>query len=120
MTRTLVCFHAHPDDEAMLTAGTMAKAAAGGDRVVLVVATRGERGDADGRWPRPSTTSARCGSQELDRSAAALGVARVEVLGYGDSGSDGVPAARARSSTRRSTRRRRGWRRSCARRRPTS
>ena len=37
--RTLVVFHAHPDDEALLTAGTMARAAAEGHRVVLVVAT---------------------------------------------------------------------------------
>ena len=45
MAHTLVCFHAHPDDEALLTAGTMAKAAAAGHRVVLVVATRGEVGE---------------------------------------------------------------------------
>src|SRR6476619_2852303 len=44
MAQTLVCFHAHPDDEALLTAGVMAAAAAAGHRVVLVVATRGEVG----------------------------------------------------------------------------
>ncbi|MFI5101158.1 MAG: PIG-L deacetylase family protein, partial [Actinomycetes bacterium] len=44
MTYTLVAFHAHPDDEALLTAGTMARAAAQGHRVVLVVATDGGRG----------------------------------------------------------------------------
>ena len=81
-TRTLVCFHAHPDDESMLTAGTMAKVAAGGDRVVLVVATRGERGEAAGF---DDLGEARL--DELERSATALGVARVVVLGYGDSGS---------------------------------
>ena len=48
MPHTLVCFHAHPDDEALLTAGTMAKAAAAGHRVVLVVATRGEVGEVGG------------------------------------------------------------------------
>ena len=88
MTCTLVCFHAHPDDEALLTAGTMAKAAAAGHRVVLVVATRGERGDAD----RQLTVDGDLGALrvgELARSAEALGVARVEVLGYGDSGSEG-------------------------------
>jgi LmbE family N-acetylglucosaminyl deacetylase len=41
---TLVAFHAHPDDEALLTAGTLARAAAEGHRVVLVVATAGEAG----------------------------------------------------------------------------
>ncbi|MSX81922.1 MAG: GlcNAc-PI de-N-acetylase, partial [Actinobacteria bacterium] len=39
---TLVCFHAHPDDEAMTTGGTIALASDAGHRVVLVVATRGE------------------------------------------------------------------------------
>ena len=45
--RTLVAFHAHPDDEALLTAGTMAKAAAEGHRVVLVLATDGALGLTD-------------------------------------------------------------------------
>jgi LmbE family N-acetylglucosaminyl deacetylase len=42
--RALVVFHAHPDDEALLTAGTMARAVDQGHRVVLVVATDGELG----------------------------------------------------------------------------
>ena len=42
---TLVCFHAHPDDEALATGGLMAKASAAGHRVVLVTATRGEHGE---------------------------------------------------------------------------
>ena len=42
MPHTVVFFHAHPDDEALLTSGTMAKIAAAGHRVVLVVATAGE------------------------------------------------------------------------------
>src|SRR5918995_7520604 len=39
---TLVCFHAHPDDESIATAGSMVAAAADGHPVVLVVATLGE------------------------------------------------------------------------------
>lgn len=85
MTRTAVFFHAHPDDEAMLTAGTMATASANGDRVVLVVATRGERGDADATVAGGDLGGVR--TAELDTSARALGVARVEVLDYLDSGS---------------------------------
>ena len=42
--RTLVFVHAHPDDEALLTAGTMARATAEGNRVVLVIATDGGAG----------------------------------------------------------------------------
>ena len=42
---TLVTFHAHPDDESIATGGVMAKAAAEGHRVVLVIATKGEHGE---------------------------------------------------------------------------
>ena len=42
---TLVFFHAHPDDEAIATGGTMARAAEAGHRVVLVVATNGDEGE---------------------------------------------------------------------------
>jgi LmbE family N-acetylglucosaminyl deacetylase len=55
---TLVSFHAHPDDEALLTGGTLARAAAVGQ----------------------------LRSAELQRSAAALGCHRVIELGYPDSG----------------------------------
>ncbi|TAK69414.1 MAG: PIG-L family deacetylase [Actinomycetota bacterium] len=87
MPQTLVFFHAHPDDEALLTAGTMARASAAGHRVVLVVATAGEAGLAaaalrDGLGERRRA--------ELRASAAALGVARVVELGYADSGLDGT------------------------------
>ncbi|WP_326824791.1 PIG-L deacetylase family protein [Streptosporangium sp. NBC_01756] len=76
-------FHAHPDDEALLTAGTMALLAAEGHRVVLVVATSGERGQAD---LEPGEALAAARIAELYKSAAALGCARVVNLGYGDSG----------------------------------
>ena len=42
---TVVFLHAHPDDEALATGGTMARMADDGHRVVLVVATRGEEGE---------------------------------------------------------------------------
>ncbi|HEX8868146.1 MAG TPA: PIG-L family deacetylase, partial [Lentzea sp.] len=42
---TLVTFHAHPDDECIVTGGVMRKAFEEGHRVVLVVATRGEAGE---------------------------------------------------------------------------
>ncbi|HSR26676.1 MAG TPA: PIG-L family deacetylase, partial [Candidatus Eisenbacteria bacterium] len=48
--RTVVSFHAHPDDEALLTGGTLAKAAAAGHRVVLVTATAGAAGLAAARF----------------------------------------------------------------------
>ena len=88
---SLVCFHAHPDDESIATAGTMAKAAADGHDVTLVVATRGELGEpvpgilADGEelWTRRVV--------ETQCSAEVLGASRVEFLGYRDSGMMGEP-----------------------------
>lgn len=72
---TVVAFHAHPDDEALLTGGTLAKLAADGHRVVIVVATDGSMGGAAGRR-----------LAELRASAARLGASRVVQLGYSDSG----------------------------------
>ncbi len=83
MTFCLVSFHAHPDDEALLTAGTLARAAAEGHRVILVVATSGEAG-LSGAAPGSALGNLR--SEELARSAAALGCAEVILLDYPDSG----------------------------------
>lgn len=86
--RTLVAFHAHPDDEALLSAGTLARAAADGHRVVLVLATSGDAGlVGDDVLDGAEDLGARRAS-EAQASADALGVARLVLLGYGDSGSD--------------------------------
>jgi LmbE family N-acetylglucosaminyl deacetylase len=81
---TLVAFHAHPDDEALFTGGTLARCSAEGHRVVLVVATSGERGLTGSAGAGGDLGAVR--AAELDRAALALGVARVVNLGYGDSG----------------------------------
>ncbi|HXH56719.1 PIG-L family deacetylase [Iamia sp.] len=83
---TLVCFHAHPDDEAIGTGGIMALAAGAGHRVVLVCATRGERGEIQPGVLDEGEQLALRRTAEVHRSAEALGVARVEFLGYVDSG----------------------------------
>jgi LmbE family N-acetylglucosaminyl deacetylase len=88
--RTVVSFHAHPDDEALLTAGTLARLAAEGHRVVLVVATAGEAGLTSRAHAHDLGARRR---RELAASAAALGVSRVEVLCYSDSGWAGAPGA---------------------------
>lgn len=85
---TLVCLHAHPDDEAISTGGTMARAAANGHRVVLVVATGGEHGETPDDLSDGETLADRRRA-ETEASAAALGVHRVEFLGYADSGMTG-------------------------------
>jgi LmbE family N-acetylglucosaminyl deacetylase len=88
---TVVFFHAHPDDEAMLTGGTMARLAAEGHRIVLVTATAGEAGLASGRFTNDGTLGARR-RHELQTAAQALGCARVELLGYADSGMAEAPS----------------------------
>ena len=92
MSPVALFFHAHPDDEALLTSGTMAKAAAAGHRVVLVVATDGDQGLAATRFGEPDELAGRR-MAELAASARALGVARVAHLGYADSGMTGEPPA---------------------------
>jgi len=75
---TVVAFHAHPDDEIILTGGTLAKLAHAGHRAVIVVACDGHMESFDGAIvPR---------LRELQASAGVLGVARVAHLGYADSG----------------------------------
>jgi LmbE family N-acetylglucosaminyl deacetylase len=87
---TLVSFHSHPDDETITCGGTIAMAAAAGHRVVLLTATAGECGEvADGVLGPGETLGARR-AKELAEAAAILGVARVEILGYRDSGMIGT------------------------------
>src|SRR5438874_9707919 len=85
---TLVSFHAHPDDEALFTAGTLARAAAEGHRVILVVATAGEAGLAATALASDEGLAVRR-TAELERSTAALGCHQLHLLGYDDSGLDG-------------------------------
>jgi LmbE family N-acetylglucosaminyl deacetylase len=87
---TLVAFHAHPDDECITTGGTLAKAVDEGHRVVVVYATRGEVGDVPDGLLEPGEALVDRRLAEVARSAAALGVHRVEFLGYRDSGMKGT------------------------------
>lgn len=87
---TLVCFHAHPDDEAISTGGLMAQAAAAGHRVVLVVATRGEHGEPVAGILKTGEELADRRVAETHRSAVVLGVDRLHFLGYVDSGMMGT------------------------------
>ncbi len=85
---TLVTFHAHPDDEAIATGGSMARAHAEGHRVVLVVATDGAHGEVpDDLAPGETLVDRR--RDETHRSAEALGVDRVVFMDYTDSGMTG-------------------------------
>lgn len=81
----VVFFHAHPDDEAIFTGGTIRLLADAGHPVVVVLATSGERGAAgadDGRGLGATR------QDETRAAAAILGVHDVVFLGYADSGID--------------------------------
>jgi LmbE family N-acetylglucosaminyl deacetylase len=86
---TVTFFHAHPDDEAIITGGTMASLAADGHRVVLVTATRGELGEVPEGLLEPGETLAERREVELDDAGRILGVDRQDYLGYLDSGMAG-------------------------------
>ena len=83
---TIVFFHAHPDDEAIATGGTMAKMASEGHRVVLVTATRGELGEVPEGALVEGESLGEHRERELALASEALGVSRLEFLGYRDSG----------------------------------
>ncbi len=88
---TLVCFHAHPDDEAISTGGLMAKAADRGHRVIVVCATRGEHGEPQDGVLEPGEALWERRILELAESAAILGAEEPVLLGYEDSGMMGEP-----------------------------
>lgn len=85
---TIVFFHAHPDDEASQTSGTMALAARAGHRVVVVYATNGDHGEVpDDLEPGERLVDRR--RSEAEASALITGAARVTWLDYSDSGMTG-------------------------------
>ncbi len=88
----MVNFHAHPDDEAIATSGTMMKAADEGHRVVLVVATKGEKGEVQPDALSPGETLGERRAAETLDAARIIGAHRVEFLGYEDSGMAGDEA----------------------------
>jgi LmbE family N-acetylglucosaminyl deacetylase len=87
---TILFLHAHPDDECLISGGTIAKYSAEGHRTVLVTATDGRHGERPVDVATPEALIERRRS-ELGRACEALGVARHEWLGYADSGMTGWP-----------------------------
>jgi N-acetyl-1-D-myo-inositol-2-amino-2-deoxy-alpha-D-glucopyranoside deacetylase len=93
---TVLLVHAHPDDEASTTGGTIARYAREGARVVLVTCTNGEYGNsAAGHAPdhddHDSDQVVAHRLAELDEACTVLGVSRLVLLGYHDSGMMGWP-----------------------------
>lgn len=93
--RCLLAIHAHPDDESSKGAGTMARYADEGVRVVLVCATGGEEGDIlNPRMDKPGIKERmpELRRAELETACDILGVAQIHYLNYRDSGMPGAPS----------------------------
>jgi LmbE family N-acetylglucosaminyl deacetylase len=93
---TLVCVHAHPDDEAIFTAGITSHYSDLGYQVVLITCTNGQLGldqaarpGSDPLHDEEWTRATRAG--ELQRAAIVAGFTRVVSLGFDDSGMAGWP-----------------------------
>ena len=84
---------AHPDDEAYLSAGLMARVAHTGGRVTCVTATRGELGRPDDD-PRPRSVFERLREDELRASLRIARVDRLRILGHPDGGCADLPHER--------------------------
>lgn len=93
---SIVFVHAHPDDEAIFTGGTIARLTTIGWRVVVVFATSGELGRPAAHGSGIHLPSHR--EDETMKACALLGVHQVEFLGYHDSGMPGDPANHAPGS----------------------
>ena len=84
---TVVVVHAHPDDEAIFTGGTLAALSRAGYRTVVLIATSGELGTRVGDDRSTGDVAARR-RRETERSCELLGVDRLVFLGHVDSGID--------------------------------
>jgi LmbE family N-acetylglucosaminyl deacetylase len=73
---------AHPDDESLACGGTLARLADAGVRVIVMCASRGERGSITG--PARDDELSRLRPMEAHEAAAALGIAQLIILDHPD------------------------------------
>jgi LmbE family N-acetylglucosaminyl deacetylase len=90
----LMAVHAHPDDEVISTGGVLAHYASEGVQTIVVTCTDGSqgfgpRGELPGEAGHDLDEVARIRRRELEASCEILGVSRLELLGYRDSGMAG-------------------------------
>jgi LmbE family N-acetylglucosaminyl deacetylase len=76
--KTVLAVFAHPDDESLACGGTLARLSSEGARVVLLCASRGERGASTG--PKRDIALGSIRAEELRCAAEALGIATVLLL----------------------------------------
>src|SRR5262249_39216447 len=82
--RTILAVFAHPDDESLACGGTLPRAVHPGARVVLVCASRGERGSICDAALVPDGNLGRVRTDELRAAAGVLGIGEVIVLDHPD------------------------------------
>ncbi len=87
-SREVLAVFAHPDDEVLCAAGTLAMCAARGARVTVLCATRGELGPIASPELATHENLAEVRERELRASCAELGVADVGFLDLPDAGVD--------------------------------
>src|SRR5580765_1880847 len=80
--RTILVVLAHPDDESLACGGTIARLADAGARVVLLCASRGEKGAVSNPALIAGTDLATVRARELQDAAKILGISDVSVLFY--------------------------------------
>ena len=89
----LLCVHAHPDDEAIMTGGVLATAADAGRHVAVVTCTGGEHGEVFGEGIDSGLTPAQLRALRADELAEALEILGADgprMLGFVDSGMMGA------------------------------
>jgi len=94
MERSVLCVHAHPDDEVLFTGGLLASTSASGAETTVITCTDGRWGYAPGHievghHDHDPFATARQRSQDLHASAGVLGIDRVIELQHFDSGMRG-------------------------------
>jgi LmbE family N-acetylglucosaminyl deacetylase len=97
-TGPVLAVFAHPDDAEICAGGTLAKWAAAGREVHLLILTNGDRGSQDPARSRAELAATR--ATETEAAAATLGLASVRIEDTHDGELENTPAQRERVARR--------------------